>query len=68
MTAWIVAGVLAAGSFLGWLRWRQLARAEFIRSYTFPHGLFDKVRAKRSSIRRSCSWSRMRYGSSSSRI
>ena len=47
MTAWIVAGVLAAGSFLGWLRWRQLARAEFIRSYTFPHGLFDKVRAKR---------------------
>ena len=47
MGAWIVAGFLAAGGYFCWLRWRELARAEFIRSYTFPHGLFEKVRAKR---------------------
>lgn len=47
MEAWIVAAVLAAGATYCWHRWRQLARAEFIRSYTFPHGLFDKVCAKR---------------------
>ncbi len=47
MEAWIVAGVLAAGGLYCWHRWRQLARAEFIRSYTFPHGLFDKVRVRR---------------------
>jgi hypothetical protein len=47
MEAWIVAGVLAAGAVYCWHRWRQLARAEFIRNHTFPRGLFDKVRAKR---------------------
>ncbi len=47
MEAWIVVAVIAAGATYCWHRWRQLARAEFIRRYTFPHGLFDKVRAKR---------------------
>ena len=47
MAGWIIAAVLAVGATLSWLRWRQLARAEFIRNYTFPRGLFDKVRARR---------------------
>lgn len=47
MEAWIVAAVLAAGAVYLWNRWRQLARAEFIRNYTFPHGLFAKLNAKR---------------------
>jgi hypothetical protein len=47
MEAWIVAAVLAAGAVFLWNRWRQLARAQFIRNYTFPHGLFAKLGAKR---------------------
>jgi hypothetical protein len=47
METWLLCGALAAGGVYFWHRWRQLARAEFIRNYTFPHGLFDKVRAKR---------------------
>lgn len=47
MEAWIVAAVLAAGAVYLWNRWRQLARAEFIRNYTFPHGLFAKLNAQR---------------------
>ena len=47
MEAWILAGALAAVGVYFWHRWRLLARAEFIRSYTFPRGLFDKLRAKR---------------------
>src|SRR5262245_8883462 len=47
MEAWIVAALVAAGAIYCWHRWRQLARAQFIRGYTFPHGLFEKVRAKR---------------------
>jgi hypothetical protein len=29
-----------------WLRWRTYARAEYVRTYMFPPGLFDKLRAK----------------------
>src|SRR5262249_14599782 len=47
MEAWIVVAVLAAVATYCWNRWRRLARAEFIRHYTFPHGLFDKVHTKR---------------------
>ncbi len=47
MEAWIIAAVLAAGAVYVWNRWRQLARAQFIRNYTFPHGLCDTVRTKR---------------------
>jgi hypothetical protein len=47
MAAWIFAAVIAAGAVYSWNRWRQLARAEFIRNYTFPHGLFAKLGEKR---------------------
>lgn len=50
MTAWIVAAILATGVTHTWIRWRQLARAEFIRNYTFPRGLFDKLHAKRPTL------------------
>lgn len=30
-----------------WSKWRRAARAEFIRGYSFPIGLFEKLRAKR---------------------
>lgn len=50
MIGWIVAIVLAVGGTYSWRRWQQLARAEFIRSYTFPRGLFDKLRAKRPAL------------------
>ncbi|HEY7638804.1 MAG TPA: hypothetical protein VH814_03685 [Steroidobacteraceae bacterium] len=47
MEAWIVAAIIAGVALYLWNRWRQLARAEFIRRYTFPHGLFAKLSAKR---------------------
>jgi hypothetical protein len=47
MEAWIVAALIAAGAVYLWNRWRQLARVEFIRNYTFPHGLFAKLSEKR---------------------
>ncbi|HJY35883.1 MAG TPA: hypothetical protein VJ299_00395 [Steroidobacteraceae bacterium] len=47
MEAWIVAALIAAGTVYLWNRWRQLARIEFIRNYTFPHGLFAKLNEKR---------------------
>jgi len=47
MAAWIVAALIAAGAVYLWNRWRQLARVEFIRNYTFPHGLFAKLNEKR---------------------
>jgi hypothetical protein len=69
MEAWIVAAILAAGAVYLWNRWRQLARIEFIRNYTFPHGLFAKLNAKRrSSIRSKCSSSHVRCASSFSHI
>lgn len=47
LLSWVVAGVFAAGGTYAWTRWKTLARAEFIRSYAFPRGLFDKLHAKR---------------------
>lgn len=41
----LVAAIMAALVF--WARWRRLARAQFIRGYTFPPGLLDKLAAKR---------------------
>lgn len=46
-TGWMVAGLLGLGGTYLWTRWQRLARVEFIRSYTFPRGLFDKLHAKR---------------------
>lgn len=47
LMGWIVAGVMAACGAFFWRHWQLLSRAEFIRSYTFPRGLFDKLRARR---------------------
>ena len=39
--------VLAAFAFLLWTRWRKAVRAEYIRRYTLPAGLYEKLRKKR---------------------
>lgn len=38
---------LAAGLLVLWQKWRQASRANYIRHYAFPPGLFDKLRKKR---------------------
>jgi hypothetical protein len=43
----IVAAATSAGTLVYWARWRKARRAEFIRTYRFPDGLFDKLRRKR---------------------
>lgn len=43
----IVAAIASAMAVALWLRWKRAARAEFIRTYTFPKGLFDKLRERR---------------------
>lgn len=50
MVAWIIAIAVAGAAVYSWTRWQQLARAEFIRNYAFPRGLFDKLHAKRPSL------------------
>lgn len=50
MMGWIFAVALATGAVYSWARWQQLARAEFIRNYAFPRGLFEKLHAKRPSL------------------
>lgn len=39
--------VLLVLALVFWLRWRQLARAEFIRTYTFPTGLLNLLSKRR---------------------
>jgi hypothetical protein len=43
----IVAAFTSAGAVVFWLRWRRAVRAEYIRTYVFPNGLFEKLRKKR---------------------
>lgn len=43
----VVIVVLAVFASVLWLRWRALARAEFIRSYAFPPGLLDRLAKRR---------------------
>ncbi len=43
----VIAGVLAAALVVVWSRLRRAAQAEYIRTYMFPPGLFDKLRGKR---------------------
>lgn len=43
----VVIVVLAFFASALWLRWRALARAEFIRSYAFPPGLLDRLAKRR---------------------
>lgn len=46
-STWLVGGALGVAGVFFWSRFQQLSRAEFIRSYTFPRVLFDKLRTKR---------------------
>ena len=39
--------VVAIAGLVVWSRWRQLARAEFIRTYTFPPGLMERLAKRR---------------------
>jgi hypothetical protein len=41
---------VAMGAVYSWNRWQQLARAEFIRNYSFPRGLFEKLHARRPAL------------------
>ena len=43
----VVAALASAGVVYFWLRSRSAARAEHIRAYVFPIGLFDKLRKRR---------------------
>lgn len=42
-----IAAATSAIALLFWVRWRRAARAEYIRGYVFPKGLFEKLRKKR---------------------
>lgn len=42
-----IIAVLFALLTLLWRRWRQAARADYIRTYTFPPGLYEKLRKRR---------------------
>jgi hypothetical protein len=50
MGGWFIAAVLAVAAAYYWTRWQWLARVDFIRSYAFPQGLFDKLREKRPAL------------------
>src|SRR5512145_626833 len=39
--------ILSITLLVVWLRWRQAARAEYIRTYMFPKGIFDRLQARR---------------------
>lgn len=43
----VIALALAAALVAVWSKWRTAARAEFIRSFKFPKGLFEKLLKKR---------------------
>ena len=44
---YVLLTILSAMLFVIWTRWRQVKRADFIRSYMFPPGLLDKLLAVR---------------------
>ncbi len=43
----IITLILSIALLVVWLRWRQAVRADFIRTYRFPQGLYAKLQAKR---------------------
>jgi hypothetical protein len=43
----IITLILSITLFIVWTRWRQAARAEYIRTYMFPKGIFDKLQTRR---------------------
>jgi hypothetical protein len=47
MFSYFLSTALAVALWAVWARSRAAARAEFIRSYTFPMGLYDRLRKKR---------------------
>jgi hypothetical protein len=47
----IVIGAFAAAVVFLWAKWRVAARAEFIRNYRFPVGLYDKLRKRRPELK-----------------
>lgn len=42
--------VLAVATLSIWLRWRESARADYIRSFMFPRGLLEKLQTKRPNL------------------
>lgn len=47
MVLYVLFGALFVGAAYLWTRWRRLARAEFIRTFTFPPGLYERLDKKR---------------------
>lgn len=47
MLLYVLAAALFVGTAYLWTRWRRLARAEFIRTFTFPPGLYERLEKKR---------------------
>ena len=45
--AYVLTAILALLLAALYSKWRNAARAEYIRQFTFPNGLFDKLRKKR---------------------
>lgn len=43
----IITFILSIALLIVWLRWRQAVRADFIRTYRFPQGIFAKLQARR---------------------
>ena len=43
----IISLILAIALLVVWTRWRQAVRADYIRTYMFPKGIFEKLQAKR---------------------
>lgn len=43
----IITLILSITLLVVWTRWRQAARADYIRTYMFPPGIFEKLRARR---------------------
>jgi hypothetical protein len=43
----VVAALTSGAAVVLWVRWRRAVRAEYIRTYIFPNGLFDKLRKER---------------------
>jgi len=43
----VITLILGITLLVVWTNWRQAARAEYIRTYMFPKGIFDKLQARR---------------------
>lgn len=43
----IVTLILSIALLVVWTRWRKAARADYIRTYMFPKGIFEKLQARR---------------------